>query len=510
MRTLHVQGGWHCRPAPDASLSGSLYRNCIVPGTGSALTSPSIPPMEVARRLQKSLLSVHTIPNVYCKNWCSLVLNRNFRRAPVYFPHAARDHANSSTAYIAIGSNAGGTARLQMVEKAMELMGQKLGKIVACSCLYETLPGYDIAPGLPAEHNMYLPLYLNAVIQLISEVHDPQTFLSFLQDIERDCGRNRHLEADNVNKRFERSLDLDLLLFKRPGEGFFRCESEHLTLPHPRSATRNFVLFPLSDIDPFLVHPTEMLTVKELIFRLVEKRRNKLSSGKLQLQNDKNVPVYSIDGGLAIPRRCFTLDGKHLWTARGFEASVGDTLRWISEVKQRFQYDCDCVKRYRCGGILNSHLNEHLKAAEETVSVLSELESTLHSEPLVRIMGVLNVTPDSFSDGNLYFSSTESAVKAAVQMRDFGADVIDVGGEATNPYVTADVTVQEECKRVVSVIECIRSSLKDDVVLSVDTRRLEVAQAAMAAGANMVRVPPYLLLVFAFTIQSTCASLFEC
>ncbi|MDD1755641.1 MAG: dihydropteroate synthase [Methanomassiliicoccales archaeon] len=103
------------------------------------------------------------------------------------------------------------------------------------------------------------------------------------------------------------------------------------------------------------------------------------------------------------------------------------------------------------------------------------LDSTL-------VMGVLNVTPDSFSDGGLYLDK-DKAVKRALDMVGEGADIIDVGGESTRPY-SDEVMAEEELRRVVPVIEELRSRL--EVPISIDTRHHQVARAALEAGAQIV------------------------
>jgi dihydropteroate synthase len=96
-------------------------------------------------------------------------------------------------------------------------------------------------------------------------------------------------------------------------------------------------------------------------------------------------------------------------------------------------------------------------------------------------MGVVNVTPDSFSDGGRWFS-TESAVKRGREIVAEGADLVDVGGESTRPGA-ARVSVQEEMDRVLPVISRLAA---DGTLVSVDTMRSEVAQEAVAAGAVLV------------------------
>lgn len=100
----------------------------------------------------------------------------------------------------------------------------------------------------------------------------------------------------------------------------------------------------------------------------------------------------------------------------------------------------------------------------------------------VKIMGILNVTPDSFYDGGL-FNSHDRAVERACDMENEGADIIDVGGESSRPGALP-VTVDEEIKRVCPVIEAIAQ--KVNVPLSVDTRKFEVARLALEAGASIV------------------------
>jgi dihydropteroate synthase len=97
------------------------------------------------------------------------------------------------------------------------------------------------------------------------------------------------------------------------------------------------------------------------------------------------------------------------------------------------------------------------------------------------VMGVLNVTPDSFSDGGL-FDTTNAAIKHGRELAANGADIVDVGGESTRPGAHR-VTTAEEIARVVPVITELVAA---EVIVSVDTMRAEVAQAAVAAGAHLV------------------------
>ncbi len=99
------------------------------------------------------------------------------------------------------------------------------------------------------------------------------------------------------------------------------------------------------------------------------------------------------------------------------------------------------------------------------------------------LMGVLNITPDSFSDGGLYFDK-DMAIRQAERLIEEGADIIDIGGESTRPGAQ-EVSTQEEINRVIPVLEAIKSRFKD-VVISVDTYKSEVAQVALSAGADII------------------------
>jgi len=99
------------------------------------------------------------------------------------------------------------------------------------------------------------------------------------------------------------------------------------------------------------------------------------------------------------------------------------------------------------------------------------------------VMGVVNATPDSFSDGGL-FADTETAVAHGAKLADEGADVVDIGGESTRPGAEP-VSSDEELRRVLPVIEGLRAA-RPDVAISIDTRHPNVAAEAVAAGAAIV------------------------
>src|SRR3954449_9900032 len=98
------------------------------------------------------------------------------------------------------------------------------------------------------------------------------------------------------------------------------------------------------------------------------------------------------------------------------------------------------------------------------------------------VMGVVNVTPDSFSDGGRWFDTT-AAVKHGLALVEEGADLVDVGGESTRPGATR-VDEDEELRRVIPVV---RGLAAEGVTVSVDTMRASVAEQALAVGADLVK-----------------------
>src|SRR5437763_16893939 len=97
------------------------------------------------------------------------------------------------------------------------------------------------------------------------------------------------------------------------------------------------------------------------------------------------------------------------------------------------------------------------------------------------VMGILNVTPDSFSDGGLYFDDVAKAVARVEQMIEEGADIIDIGGESTRPGSTP-VSLEVELKRIIPIIDAVSNILGDKVMLSVDTYKSSVSQQQLQAG----------------------------
>ena len=145
-----------------------------------------------------------------------------------------------AVAYVALGSNLGG--RLATLRQAARRLGD-LGVVEAVSPVYETDPvGYEDQPA-----------FLNAVARLRTEL-EPATLLQELLAIERELGRRRSVP------NAPRTLDLDLLLYDD-----LVLRTAELTLPHPRLHERGFVLVPLAEIAPDLIHPRLQTPVAELL-----------------------------------------------------------------------------------------------------------------------------------------------------------------------------------------------------------------------------------------------------
>jgi dihydropteroate synthase len=101
-----------------------------------------------------------------------------------------------------------------------------------------------------------------------------------------------------------------------------------------------------------------------------------------------------------------------------------------------------------------------------------------------QVMGILNVTPDSFSDKGLYFDP-KAAVERAWQIAEEGADILDIGGESTRPG-SLGVDVEEELCRVLPILEALAAGRRYPIPISVDTSKSEVAKAALASGASII------------------------
>jgi 2-amino-4-hydroxy-6-hydroxymethyldihydropteridine diphosphokinase len=151
----------------------------------------------------------------------------------------------SETAYIGFGSNVGN--RVDFCDRAVTLLSLlPHSQVTGVSLLYETEPVRDkVDPGEG--------WFLNGVVQLETDIA-PQSLLSMLREIERSLGRNEE------HRDGPRTVDLDLLFY-----GDRVIDEPGLTVPHPRLHQRRFVLMPLSELAPLLVHPTRQRSVNQML-----------------------------------------------------------------------------------------------------------------------------------------------------------------------------------------------------------------------------------------------------
>jgi dihydropteroate synthase len=138
----------------------------------------------------------------------------------------------------------------------------------------------------------------------------------------------------------------------------------------------------------------------------------------------------------------------------------------------------------RCNGFqgVANRIRECLKNLESPPHTIRCKKKVLHLDERTHVMGILNVTPDSFSDAGLYMEPHQ-AISHGIELASQGADIIDIGGESTRPG-SKPLPAEEELRRVIPVIEAL--SAKVDIPISIDTYKSSIAEKALEAGAEMV------------------------
>jgi len=275
---------------------------------------------------------------------------------------------------VGIGSNLGN--RSDNITKALHMLNESEGTHVkATSFIYESEPA----------HVTDQPLFLNAAVEIETEL-EPVSLMRQLQSIEDVMGRDR-----KQIRYGPRLIDLDILLF---GDDAFDSQTPALSIPHPNLHVRSFVLQPLCDLAPDLVHPT------------------------------LNRPLQSIYSE---------------------ELGIDSSLRRVLPTKHKL----------------------------------------MHLGHRTWVMGVINCTPDSFSDGGEFIEKMD-ALSHARRLVEHGTHILDIGGQSTRPGA-AIVTEEEERARVIPVIEAIRKDKYfQHVPISIDTFRGSVAKEAVNMGADIV------------------------
>ena len=303
----------------------------------------------------------------------------------------ASSAAGPTTAYIALGSNLGHRARY--ISLALDAMRESCGEVVRVSQLYLTAP----------QHVLDQPDFLNAACELRTHLSAAK-LLESLKVIERALGR-----AAGGVRYGPRVVDLDMALYGDRGAFEVQTADGPLIVPHKLMLQRTFVLGPLCDIAPEVVHPLNGHTLRKLYTNLCDS----------ELKSDPSA---------RLPQRVM---------------SVREDVTWLLGTR-------------------------------------------------TYVMGILNLTPDSFSDGGRHLDTDVSlAVKAAAEMVKAGADVLDLGAESTRPGA-ARVTEEEERSRLLPVIKAIRSGVGEaagwgkTIVLSIDTTRSTIAKLSIEAGADVI------------------------
>lgn len=156
--------------------------------------------------------------------------------------------------YLGLGSNQG--ARLQLMQRALELLEERIGRVVGQSALYETKPW-----GFVSDHP-----FLNAVVAIQTDL-EPLQVLDVTQKIERDLGRRKKSAGGHYS---DRTMDIDLIFYDD------RClDLPDLVLPHPQMHLRDFVLRPMAELAPDFVHPVLGKTMTELFQTLLREEGEK-------------------------------------------------------------------------------------------------------------------------------------------------------------------------------------------------------------------------------------------
>jgi dihydropteroate synthase len=197
-----------------------------------------------------------------------------------------------------------------------------------------------------------------------------------------------------------------------------------------------------------------------------------------------NLKMEGIDPRTAnvLKQEMLSLGGDVALDRRGLDCSIKQTDALLMGTQKHFEKLILKLEQYPTLGSLGQSIKEALHNYCRTEYSLHCPKQKLILGKRTLLMGILNVTPDSFSDGGLYFDK-EKAISYGLDMVAEGADIIDIGGESTRPG-SKPLDPEEELRRVIPVIESL--SKKVDVPISIDTYKAVVAQRAIEAGAQLI------------------------
>ncbi|CAG9460390.1 unnamed protein product [Pedinophyceae sp. YPF-701] len=290
------------------------------------------------------------------------------------------------------------------------------------------------------------PDFLNAAVRVETD-RSPHQLLQACKDVEETLGR---LEGERVWG--PRPIDLDIILFGGQKIAEERKDA-WLQIPHPLWTERSFVWRPVADLhdERDLAHATSMPVEKRLLLTAIQhahERARRADAASAQAPAPLVAAAARVEAA----------------AGHGHRASAAEA---VSEL-----LDADGLHPPR-------------KELRRVLPAPGVRGGVWEWEGRTRIMGVLNATPDSFSDGGLHASAADAAA-AATDMINNGADIIDIGGQSTRPGAER-VSAEEEAQRVVPAIAAVAKLCREsNTLLSVDTFYASVAKAAVAAGASCV------------------------
>jgi dihydropteroate synthase len=197
-----------------------------------------------------------------------------------------------------------------------------------------------------------------------------------------------------------------------------------------------------------------------------------------------NLKMEEIDPRTAnvLKQEMLSLGGDVAVDRRGLDCSIKQTDAILMGTQKHFEKLVLKLEEYPDLGALRQSIREAIKNISKTHYSLRCRKQKLILGKRTLLMGVLNVTPDSFSDGGAFFEK-EKAISRGLRMVEEGVDIIDIGGESTRPG-SKPVELEEELRRVIPVIESLEKEV--DVPISIDTYKSAVAQKAIEAGAQII------------------------
>ena len=218
------------------------------------------------------------------------------------------------------------------------------------------------------------------------------------------------------------------------------------------------------EMERISVHPAgiHLMELKTSIYPL------KISDVNVKQANVIKQEALSVGADAAVPYSVLNLENKNV------DVIVMATLKQYRKLALKFSQQVFGLKDLG---------EEMLKTIERYNRPVSGIKNKKIPEKEFLIMGILNITPDSFSDGGTYFDNVDAAIQRAIEMQQQGADIIDIGGESSRPGASP-ISEEEEIRRVIPVIKGLRGKIS--CLISCDTSRSNVAIRAIEEGADII------------------------